>query len=70
MKEKLLNKVWNIIAKGEMAEYEQFLFLPQCLQESYAAELPKSIYRLEMVKQIAKIKMNAFHNNIYCFAQK
>ena len=38
MKTLLLNRVENIVAKGEIAHYEQFLLLLQCLQKSSAEE--------------------------------
>ena len=31
MKEQLLNKVEIIVVKGDIAHYEQFLLLPQCI---------------------------------------
>ena len=38
-----LNKVKNIVAKGEITYYEQFLLLPQCFQESSAADASKRV---------------------------
>ena len=38
MKEQLLNKVENIVAKGKIAYYEQYLLLPQCFQKLSAAK--------------------------------
>ena len=38
MKIVLLNKVENIVAKGEMACFEQFLLLSQCFQNVSAAK--------------------------------
>ena len=38
-----MNKVENIVAKGETACYEQFLLLPQCFQKSSAAEASESV---------------------------
>ena len=46
----MLNKVENIVAKGETAHYEQFLLWPQCFQKSSAAIASKCVYRLERVK--------------------
>ena len=34
----IFNRVENIVEKGEIAHYEQFLLLPQCFQKSTAAE--------------------------------
>ena len=33
-----LEKVENIVTKGEIAHHEQFLLLPQCFQKSSAAD--------------------------------
>ena len=33
MKAKSLNRVENIVAKGKISHYEQFLLLPQCFQK-------------------------------------
>ena len=38
MKEQLLNKVENIVAKGEIVQHEQFLLWSQCFQKLSAAE--------------------------------
>ena len=38
MNEYILNKVENMMAKGEIACIEQFLLLTQCFQKSYAAD--------------------------------
>ena len=38
MKEQLLNKVENFLAKGEIASLEQIFFFSQCFQKSSAAE--------------------------------
>ena len=35
----LSNNVENIVAKGEIAHYEQFILLPQYFQMSSAAEV-------------------------------
>ena len=34
----LLNRVENIVAKGKVASFEQYLLLSLCFQKSYAAE--------------------------------
>ena len=36
-------RVENIVAKGEIAHYEQVLLLAQCFQKSSAAETSKSV---------------------------
>ena len=43
MKEQLLNKVENNVAKGEIAHFEQFLLLPQCFKKSSAAKASESV---------------------------
>ena len=42
MKVGLMNRDENIVAKGEIARYEQFLLSPQCFQRSSAAEPSES----------------------------
>ena len=50
MKEQLLNKVENIVTKGDIAHFEQFLLLSQYFQKSSAAEASESICMLKTVK--------------------
>ena len=47
MKKQLLKKVENIVAKEEIACFEQFLLLSQCFQKSSCAKASKSIYMWE-----------------------
>ena len=42
----LLNRVENIVAKGEIARFEQFLLLPKCFQKLSAEDASKCVYRL------------------------
>ena len=49
MKVYFLNRVENIVAKREIAHYEQFIVLPQCFQKSSAAEVLESVSMWEMV---------------------
>ena len=42
MRNVLLKRVENIVAKGEIARSEQFLLLPQCFQKSSAADASKT----------------------------
>ena len=42
MREQLLNEVENIVTKGEIAHYEQFLIQPQCFKKLSAAEVSKA----------------------------
>ena len=43
MKTSLLNRVENIVSKGEIARFEQFLLLSQSLQKTSATEASESI---------------------------
>ena len=49
MKVKLLKKVENVVANGEIAQFEQFFLLSQCLQKSSSAEASESVYMRERV---------------------
>ena len=40
----LVNRVENIVAKGETAKNEQFLLFLQCFEKSSAAEASESVY--------------------------
>ena len=46
----MLNKVENIVAKGEIVLHEQFLLWPQCFQKLYATIASKCVCRWERVK--------------------
>ena len=46
----LLIRDENIVAKGEIAYYEQFVLLPQCFQKLFAAEESKCLCMRERVK--------------------
>ena len=35
---KFSKRVENIVLKGEIARYEQFLLLPQCFQKTFTAD--------------------------------
>ena len=43
MKVILLKEVENIVAKGEIARFEQLVLLSQCFQKSSAAEASESV---------------------------
>ena len=47
MKEYKLNKIKNILAKGEIDQYEQFHLLPQCIQKLFSADASKSVNIIE-----------------------
>ena len=49
MKDYLLNAVENVVAKGEIACFDQFFLLLQCFQESSAADVSKCVCRWERV---------------------
>ena len=36
---KFLKQVENIVGKGEIARYEQFLLFPRCFQKTYTADM-------------------------------
>ena len=55
----LLKKIENIVAKGEIGNFEQFLLLTQCFQKSSAAEASETIYMWERV--ITIIILHVFH---------
>ena len=50
MNEHLLNIVENIVTKGEIARFEQFLLLSQCFQKLFAAEASEIVCMCERVK--------------------
>ena len=49
MKFNLWNKVEIIVAKGEIAHYEQFLLLPQWFQKLSASDKSECVYKCERV---------------------
>ena len=49
MKFSLLYKDENVVAKGEIARFEQFLLLSQCFQKLSAAVASESVYMKERV---------------------
>ena len=44
-----MNRVENIVEKGEIAHDKQFLILSQCFQKLSSAEAPESVYMRERV---------------------
>ena len=48
-------KVENIVAKGEIACFEQFLLLSLCFQKADAAEVSESVYMRERVTVLPNI---------------
>ena len=43
------NRVENIVGKGEIARYEQFLLSPQCFQKAFYPEASKGVIVWEWV---------------------
>ena len=52
MKEHLLNTFENIVAKREVAYYEQFIFLPQCFQKLSSAESEYNVGKCSRFKLV------------------
>ena len=52
MNEYLLDKIENIVAKGEIARFEKFLLLSQCFQKSSAADASESVYMRERINKL------------------
>ena len=53
---KIRLKVENIVSKGEIARFEQFLLLPLCFQKPSAAEASESVYMRERVNPYLTLK--------------
>ena len=52
----LLNKIENILEKGENALFEQFLQSSQCFQKSSAAEISEGVFMWGTVKLTILLK--------------
>ena len=50
---KLFKQVENIVGKGEIARYEQFLLFPQCFQKAYFPGVSKGVIVWKWVKVIS-----------------
>ena len=48
---KLSKRVENIVGKGEIARYEQFLLFPQCFQKACFPEASKGVIMWEWVNK-------------------
>ena len=46
-----LNRIENMVTKGEIACFEQFSLLSPCFQKTSAAEVSESVYIRERVKK-------------------
>ena len=53
MRIQLSDRVENIVGKGEIARYEQFLLLPQCFQKLSIVDVSKWVSMEYRVKAIA-----------------
>ena len=53
MTESSPNRVENIVGKGGIAHYEQFLLFPQCFQKTCTADMLKQRLFWERVKALA-----------------
>ena len=51
----MLNKVENIVVKGEIAHHEQFPLWPQCIQKSSAAIASKCVCRWERINLLPNV---------------
>ena len=49
---KLFKPVENTVGKGEIAQYKQFLFFPQCFQKACFPRASKGVIVWEWVKNI------------------
>ena len=67
MKERLLNKVANIVAKVEIAHY---LLLPQCFQKLFVAETSESVYNVGKGQQHLKTQINNYEQIYSCKIMK
>ena len=56
IKDLLLNKVENIVAKGEIAHYKQYPLLPQSFLKLSTAEASK-VFALSHMKQICNKRL-------------
>ena len=54
-----LNGWKNTVGKGEIARYEQFLFLPQCFQKSCFPGASKGVIVWEWVKTVPSLVFHA-----------
>ena len=65
----ILDKVQNIVAKGEITVYEQVLLLPQSFQHTSSADASKCVCKLERINQIC-IQWYYYNvQRIICFAR-
>ena len=58
----LSNNVKNIVAKGEIAQFKQFLLLSQCFRRASAAEALESMYLRERVNAYPQEEVFAADN--------
>ena len=59
-----------MVAKGEIAHYEQFLLLSQCFQKSSAAETSENVYMRQMVKNTVDMALKTLRHKEKLLASK
>ena len=57
---KLSKQVENIVEKGEIARYEQFLLFPQCFQKACFPEASKGVIVWEWVNQVVFLELHLY----------
>ena len=60
----LLNTVENIVAKGEINRFEQFLLMSQCFQKPSAAEASEIVYMRVMVNHSIILSHLKAHSDV------
>ena len=66
MENSYLKRVENIVGKGEIAGYKQFLPFPQCFQKACFPGVSKGDIVLEWVKPLPHNKEKIFLINFLC----
>ena len=56
-------KVENIVAKGELARFVQFILLSYCFQKSFAVDASKSVYKWERVNWSSYTVSQLYHGD-------
>ena len=53
----VFDRIENIVGKGEIARYEQFLLFPQCFQKASFPEASKGVIMWEWVNPLPNNKI-------------
>ena len=63
---KFSKPVENILGKGEIARYEQFLLFPQCFQKACFPGASKGVIELELVNRVENLAttMKKYFDNV------